>query len=257
MVSCDRLPPETEGLERPGKPGKLARIIPTGATASARGDEVMCPRHPPSGVSGFAPRSGRLALAALALGSLLATAVRQPRRVALAVGGLLAAGVLAFHRDPDRNPPNAGVLAPADGTVSVIRTEEHDGEARVRVGIYMSARDVHVNRAPLPGTVREVEHVDGAHRLAFSKESDRNERVHVRVDGDDGDYTVTLIAGAFARRIHPYVEGGDRLDRGDRISHVSFGSRADVLLPAGVRQEDVLVETGEATRAGETRLGDI
>lgn len=219
-----------------------------------RADEVMCPRHPPSTVSGFAPRSGRLALAALALGSLLATAARQPRRVALALGSLLATGVLVFHRDPDRSPPATGLLAPADGTVSVLRTEEHGGEARVRLGIYMSARDVHVNRAPLPGTVREVEHVDGAHRLAFSKESDRNERVHVRVAGDDGDYTVTLIAGAFARRIHPHVERGARLERGDRISHISFGSRADVLLPPDMRQEDVLVEEGEAVWAGETVL---
>jgi phosphatidylserine decarboxylase len=141
--------------------------------------------------------------------------------------------------------------------VSVVRTEEHDGDARVRVGIYMNAANVHVNRAPLAGRVEAVEHIDGGHRLAFSKESEHNERVHVDMAREAGDYRVTLIAGAFARRIHPYVEAGQELERGERIGHISFGSRADVLLPAGVTEDDVLVETGEEMRAGETRIADI
>ncbi|MFB6205093.1 MAG: protein sorting system archaetidylserine decarboxylase [Haloglomus sp.] len=200
----------------------------------------------------IAPGAAWYAVAAALAG--LATARRLGRRAAVALSVLAAAAVLAFHRDPERTPPDDGAVAPADGVVSVVRTEEHDGDARVRVGIYMNALDVHVNRAPLAGRVESVEHIDGAHRPAFSKESERNERVHVDVAREAGDYRVTLIAGAFARRIHPYAEAGQEVKRGGRIGHISFGSRADVLLPAGVTAADVLVAEGETTRAGETRL---
>jgi phosphatidylserine decarboxylase len=203
----------------------------------------------------IAPGATRYAVAAALAG--LATTRRLGRRAAVALGCLLAGAVLAFHRDPERTPPADGAVAPADGVVSVVRTEEHDGDARVRVGIYMNAANVHVNRAPLAGRVEAVEHIDGGHRLAFSKESEHNERVHVDLAREAGDYRVTLIAGAFARRIHPYVEGGQPLERGERLGHISFGSRVDVLLPAGVTEDDVLVETGESTRAGETRLVDL
>jgi phosphatidylserine decarboxylase len=206
----------------------------------------------PASAMRIAPGAARYAAIAALAG--LATARRLGRRAAVALGLVGAAAVLAFHRDPERTPPSDGAVAPADGVVSVVRTEEHDGDARVRVGIYMNALDVHVNRAPLGGTVESVEHIDGGHRLAFSKESEHNERVHVDVAREAGDHRVTLIAGAFARRIHPYVEAGQPLERGERIGHISFGSRADVLLPAGVTEEDVLVEMGEKTRAGETRL---
>lgn len=158
----------------------------------------------------------------------------------------LAAFVVWFHRDPEREPPAAsGAVAPAHGTVSVIR-EEEDG--RWRVGVYMSARDVHVNRAPLSGTVAAVDHRPGGHRFAFDKESEHNERVVI----DLGDYQVVLIAGAFARRIHPYVEPGDNLARGERLGHISFGSRADVVLPGEFSRDDIAVEDGETVRAGES-----
>lgn len=167
---------------------------------------------------------------------------------ALAVGCLIAAvGVVWFHRDPKRSPPPSGVVAPADGRVSIVRTE---GE-RVRVAVFMNVTDVHVNRAPISGTVGAVEHTSGRHLPAFTKESDRNERV--RIDfGDSEDFEVTLIAGALARRIHPYVEPGEDLERGDKIGHISFGSRADVLLPSRYDPADVRVETGQRVRAGET-----
>ncbi len=158
----------------------------------------------------------------------------------------LAAGVLYFYRDPERTPPAEGLVSPADGKVSVIREEE----GRLRVGVFMNVWDVHVNRAPLSGVVESIEHVDGAHRPAFSKESDRNERVHLTFE----DYTVTLIAGAFARRIHPYPESGAIVERGDRIGHISFGSRADVLLPPEYDRDSLAVERGEKVRAGETVL---
>ena len=161
---------------------------------------------------------------------------------------LLGVAVLAFFRDPERSPPFEGVVSPADGKVSVIREER----SRLRVGVFMNVTNVHVNRAPLPGTVDAVEHVPGSFRPAFSKDSDRNERVRIDVDGPDGEYSVVLIAGAFARRITTYVEPGEELARGDRIGHIAFGSRADVLLPRSFKREDVRVTRGEAVRAGET-----
>ncbi|MFC4359624.1 protein sorting system archaetidylserine decarboxylase [Halobium salinum] len=160
---------------------------------------------------------------------------------------LAAVAALAFFRDPPRHAPSAGFVAPADGKVSVIR-EEDDRDGRVRVGVFMNVTDVHVNRAPAPGTVESVTHREGANKPAFSKDSDRNERVDV----DCGDYEVSLIAGWFARRIHPYVEAGDELERGEKVGHISFGSRADVLLPPEVGVEDVVVAEGDKVRAGET-----
>ncbi|ADD06940.1 putative archaetidylserine decarboxylase [Natrialba magadii ATCC 43099] len=176
--------------------------------------------------------------------------------VALALG----LGTLAFFRDPERTPPASGVVAPADGTVSVLR-EEGD---RVRLGIFMNVWHVHVVRAPFSGTVTDVEHIDGANRPAFSKESDRNERVHVEFETGktdntystplpaDSPATVTFIAGAFARRIHPYRDPGDTLARGDRLGHIAFGSRVDVLFPPDVSLDDIAVDPGDSMTAGET-----
>ncbi|MFD1570960.1 protein sorting system archaetidylserine decarboxylase [Halorubrum laminariae] len=187
----------------------------------------------------------------LALVPALAAAVTLPLAPPVGVAlTALALGVLWFHRDPDRAPPDAEgvVVAPADGTVSVIREEGN----RIRVGVFMNVTDVHVNRAPLPGTVREVRHRPGANRPAFDKESDRNEQVAI----DCGEYELLVIAGWFARRIHPSVEPGDAVDRGERIGHVSFGSRADVVLPADVREGDLRVAEGESVRAGETIIAE-
>ena len=194
--------------------------------------------------SGYAPGAWRYAAVPLALAVPAAALWPVGSLAALA----LAAAVLHFHRDPDRSPPATGVLAPADGRVSVVR-EEGD---RVRVAVFMNVTDVHVNRAPLGGRVRSVEHEPGKHRPAFSKESDNNEKLHLRF----ADHEVTLIAGAFARRIHSYVEPGDRLARGERLGHISFGSRADVLLPAEYSLTDIGVERGDRVRAGETALAE-
>ena len=176
----------------------------------------------------------------------LPAAVFAPPLAAVALA--LGVGSLWFHRDPERTPPESGIIAPADGHISVIR-EEGD---RLRVGTFMNVNDVHVNRAPMAGTVEAVDHRPGAYKPAFSKDSERNERVVI----DCGEYQVIQIAGWFARRIHPYVEPGDDLVRGQRIGHISFGSRVDVVLPPAYSQDDLLVETGEAVTAGETQLAD-
>lgn len=164
------------------------------------------------------------------------------------LAAVLGVAVLGFHRDPERETPTDGIVSPADGRVSVVREEG----SRVRMGVYMGVTDVHVNRAPLSGTVREVTHSPGANRPAFSKESARNERVEI----DCGAFTVVQIAGAFARRIHPAVEPGQPVERGERIGHISFGSRVDVLFPETVGREDLDVGRGDRVVAGETVLAE-
>ncbi|MFB6146958.1 MAG: protein sorting system archaetidylserine decarboxylase [Halobacteriaceae archaeon] len=190
----------------------------------------------------FAPGARRFAFPLL-VASVPAVSLGVAPGLALAAAGV---AVLLFYRDPQRSPPPGGVLAPADGRVSVVRAE---GD-RLRVGVFMSPTDVHVNRSPLAGTVAAVDHEPGGHRPAFDKEAESNERVHV----DLGDCEVTLIAGAFARRITPYVDQGDELDRGERIGHIAFGSRADVLLPPAVDRDGLRVATGDRVRAGESVL---
>lgn len=202
-------------------------------------------RSPPFDRIAVAPGAWRYATAAFALAVVLAPFVFPIALLSAALG----VGILWFHRDPDRSTePTGPPVSPADGRVSVVRSE---GE-RIRIGVFMNVDDVHVNRAPDGGIIDAVDRRPGGYRPAFSKESERNERVRI----DCGSYEVILIAGWFARRIHPYVEPGDRLVRGERIGHVSFGSRADVLLPTEYGMADVSVAVGDRVRAGETPIVD-
>jgi phosphatidylserine decarboxylase len=195
-----------------------------------------------------APGTLRLALACGLL-PVLASLLVPPAVLLAPVAFAIA---VWFNRDPERPLPAdaTGYRSPADGRVSVVREEDHAGETRVRVAVFMNVTDVHVNRMPAPCTVEAVTHEPGKHLPAFTKESDRNERVRF----DCGAFEVTLVAGAVARRIHPWVEGGEELERGQRFAHISFGSRADVLFPPEVSLADVAVERGEKVRAGESVL---
>tara|TARA_A100001037_G_scaffold306085_1_gene349105 strand:+ start:22202 stop:22765 length:564 start_codon:yes stop_codon:yes gene_type:complete len=166
-------------------------------------------------------------------------------------------------RDPERSIPKKGVVSPADGKISIIR---EDVNGKVRVGVFMNVYDVHVNRAPMPGYVKKIDHLPGRYVPAFSKDSDRNERVRIvftsldlskKIDDEVEEWEVVLIAGALARRIKPYVKVGDYIEKGERIGHIEFGSRVDVIFPTGVRLGDLMVKKGDRVRAGEsTLLGD-
>ena len=152
---------------------------------------------------------------------------RKAAGLALAATG---AAVGAFFRDPDRAPGDGIVLAAADGVVSAI---EHDADGRVRIATFMRLQDVHVNRAPVPGVVREQRHHAGGYKPAFRKDSDANERMEWTIDTDLGEVRLVQIAGLMARRIVPYSRPGDRVERGQRIGMIRFGSRVDVTLPPG------------------------
>ncbi|MEW2521830.1 phosphatidylserine decarboxylase [Actinacidiphila alni] len=186
-------------------------------------------------------------LATAAVG--LVRARRSGRWAAVAVPATaLAAGMLWFFRDPEREIAEGRVICPADGVVQSIMPWK---DGRTRVAIFMSPLNVHVNRAPLSGTVTSVEHIPGGYVPAFNKESENNERVVWHFDTEIGDVEMIQIAGAVARRIVPYVPRGCKVEQGDRIGLIRFGSRVDVYLPEGI---EPAVEVGQTTTAGVTRL---
>jgi phosphatidylserine decarboxylase len=175
--------------------------------------------------------------------------------------------VAAFFRDPIRTTPQDAdlIVAPADGLVTMISRVsaplELAGEggltgAFTRVSIFMSVFDVHINRTPIGGTVRRIAYVPGKFLNAdLDKASEDNERQYFLVERDDGlKIGFTQIAGLVARRIMSFVKEGDRVEAGERIGLIRFGSRVDVYLPAGTGSQVLL---GQRTIAGETVLGAI
>lgn len=161
---------------------------------------------------------------------------------------LLAGFVAFFFRDPERRAP-AGtglVVAPADGRViSVESTTEG-----ARVAIFLSLFNCHINRSPVAGTILTARHTPGKFRPAWDARVDReNERNHLEIRAADGTYGVTQIAGVLARRIVCPRRPGDRLERGERIGLIQFGSRTDLYLPQGVVPA---VAAGDRVRGGVT-----
>ena len=124
----------------------------------------------------------------------------------------------------------------------------------VRVSIFMSVFDVHINRTPIAGTIRQVVYISGKFLNAdLDKASDENERQHIVVEGLDGQRVgFTQIAGLVARRIVGFVKPGDFVAAGQRIGLIRFGSRVDVFLPEGIEPQ---VALGQRSVAGETVLG--
>jgi phosphatidylserine decarboxylase len=175
---------------------------------------------------------------------------------AAAVFAVVALAFLGFFRDPDRIAPDlaGAVLAPADGRVMVI-TEVVDpwvGPA-VRVSIFLSPLDVHVNRAPIGGLVKNVEYVAGRFLAAYRPEaSEQNERCAMSLDGERARVTVTQLSGVLARRIVCRVRPGDTLRAGERYGLIRFGSRTDLALPRGT---ELRVRVGDRVRGGESVMG--
>ncbi|MFM6950500.1 MAG: phosphatidylserine decarboxylase, partial [Novosphingobium sp.] len=185
----------------------------------------------------------------------------------------LVLGILAFFRDPVRVTPQGDnlIVSPADGLVTLIRKMPPprelvvddgrgtpalgDGEL-TRISIFMSVFDVHINRAPIGGTVRRVVYIPGKFLNAdLDKASEENERQHLLIERADGlKVGFTQIAGLVARRIIPFVKPGDILAAGQRFGLIRFGSRVDVYLPAGTEPQ-VLI--GQKVIAGETVLARV
>jgi len=167
---------------------------------------------------------------------------------------LLALFFLWFFRDPERaisDLPGA-IVSPADGKVTDVSWVTVAGEKKTRISIFLNVFDVHVNRSPIAGIVREVRYQRGKFLNAMDAASaEENEQNIVRVEGDGQTVIFKQIAGLLARRIvfHPKV--GDRLERGQRVGLIKFGSRTDVLLDASASLQ---VKVGDRVRGGASIL---
>ena len=179
------------------------------------------------------------------------------------LGFLLTIGCLLFFRDPERVHPTRPHIAisPADGIVLKITEGEAPAELNLqgswkKVSIFMSLVNVHVNRAPVPGTVEKILYVPGRFfNVTLDKASEFNERQATYMRTPDGRQVVFVqIAGLIARRIRSDITEGQQLEIGERVGIIRFGSRVDVYLPTSA---NVLVEEGQITVAGETILADL
>jgi len=167
---------------------------------------------------------------------------------------LLALFFLWFFRDPERAVPDgAGALvSPGDGKVTDVSVITTGGEKQARISIFLSVFDVHVNRSPIAGVVREVRYQRGKFLNAMNQASaEQNEQNIVRVEGDGQVVVFKQIAGLLARRIVFYPKIGDRLECGQRVGLIKFGSRVDVLFDAGAA---VQVKVGDRVRGGASIL---
>jgi phosphatidylserine decarboxylase len=175
----------------------------------------------------------------------------------LAVPVLLAMFFLWFFRDPSRTIPTApGLLvSPADGLVTAAEWVETKAGSRLRLSIFLSVFDVHVNRTPVAGRVTAVEYRKGQFKNAMNQESSTlNEQTMVVVDAGGYEVSFKMIAGLLARRIVCRVKVGDVLERGQRIGLIKFGSRVDVLLPADA---ELKVAKGTRVKGGSTILAVV
>ncbi len=171
---------------------------------------------------------------------------------------LLAAFFLWFFRDPERAIPtgNGLIVSPGDGLVTETASITTPEGPRQRISIFLSVFDVHVNRAPIGGTVIQVQHQKGQFLNAMNPASaERNEQsaVTLRGEGQDAGLEVTFkqIAGLLARRIVCRCSEGQKFERGQRVGLIKFGSRVDVLLPANA---ELRVKVGQRVKGGASIL---
>jgi phosphatidylserine decarboxylase len=173
---------------------------------------------------------------------------------------LVALWVAYFFRDPER-PGERGdriVIAPADGKIVMISDVDEPtfmhGQA-TRVSIFMNVFNVHVNRYPVSGVVRQIDRKAGKFLNAAADEASlENEQNSVGIDANGSRVLVRQIAGLIARRIITYGKSGDQVRQGDRMGLIRFGSRVDVFVPKG---SQLRVHVGEVTVAGVTVLGEL
>jgi len=179
-----------------------------------------------------------------------------------AVLGALLIWSLSFFRDPLRSCPCDPdlLLAPADGTVTDIETVAEDGfiaGRAVRIGIFLSIFNTHINRAPCNVRIEKITYKKGKYKNALNPESGRvnesNDLAMVRTDEPSDRLIVRQISGAIARRIVCETAAGEELTGGEKFGMIKFGSRTELYLPAG-KKAKTLVRIGDKVKAGLTPL---
>jgi len=170
---------------------------------------------------------------------------------------LLAIFFLWFFRDPERAiPQEAGaVVSPGDGKVTDVSTVTTGNEKQTRISIFLSVFDVHVNRSPVGGVIRDIRYQRGQFLNAMNQLSaEQNEQNIVTMEADGHKIVFKQIAGLLARRIVFNPKVGDRLERGQRVGLIKFGSRVDLLVDASAR---VNVKVGDRVRGGASVLAYV
>jgi phosphatidylserine decarboxylase len=167
---------------------------------------------------------------------------------------LLAAFFLWFFRDPERQIPSVpgAIVSPGDGKVTDVSLITADGVSRRRISIFLSVFNVHVNRSPIAGIIRDIRYQRGQFVNAMSAQSaEQNEQNIVTVEGEAGIVIFKQIAGLIARRIVFNFKVGDRLACGQRVGLIKFGSRVDVLFDSDAA---IQVKLGDQVQGGATVL---
>jgi phosphatidylserine decarboxylase len=173
------------------------------------------------------------------------------------IGGVLiflGLFVMFFFRDPERTPPQdpGTIVSPADGRVMEVLEESLGGKPGLRISVFLSIFDVHVNRTPVAGHITAIEYRTGKFYAAMrGRASAENEQNAFHVQTDHGEVVFKQIAGWVARRIVVWKSVGDSVIRGERVGMIRFGSRMDIWLPGGV---EILVRPGQHVAAGSSAL---
>jgi len=170
---------------------------------------------------------------------------------------VLAGFFLWFFRDPERQiPATAGaVVSPADGQVTDVSLTNSGGQSCLRISIFLSVFDVHVNRSPIAGVIRDVRYQKGKFLNAMNERSaEQNEQNIVAVEGEGQTVVFKQIAGLLARRIVFNKKVGDSVTRGERVGLIKFGSRVDVLLDGSASPQ---VKVGDHVRGGASVLAQV
>lgn len=168
--------------------------------------------------------------------------------------------IIYFFRDPQRSivADNNDIISPADGKVIFIGTtkeSEFTNELMTKISIFMSLFDVHINRAPFDGVVRDVRYKKGSFFAANKRNSDTNEHNAILMEIDKNtSIVVTQVAGLIARRIVFYPKIGTFLRRGERFGLIRFGSRVDIYLP---KETELTIKTGDRVFGGKTLIARL
>ena len=160
-----------------------------------------------------------------------------------------------FFRDPEREI-GKNIVSPADGKVIKIeKIKDSDVGDSIKVSIFMSVFDVHVNRMPMDGKILKIERVEGKFFPAYSEESEKNEKNIILAETKIGKIKIIQIAGIFARRIVCYVKEGKNIAKGERIGMIKFGSRVDLILPKD--KVRLRIRVNDKLRAGVDEIAEL